>query len=73
MVIETIFNPTNYDEEYDTHLVIDPNISQIEHSVLCLMAGAPRVHRQVLYADLKDIDDNDLVMTIRKSEYADIQ
>ena len=62
-VIETFINPGNYDPDH--YHWQDPALENIEHHVLCLMAGSNRSHRYATYAGLRDIDQERLVMTIR--------
>jgi hypothetical protein len=62
MVFETFVNVLNYNlDAYDPR---DPQIDQITHHTLCLMAGTPRSHRFATYANIKDIGEKKLVMSI---------
>lgn len=62
-IIETFYNPGNYNDDCDKTLA-DPCIEEIQYPLLCMMKGAPRTHRQVLYSSLKDVDPGKVVMTI---------
>ena len=65
MVIETFFNPGNYDA--DNHPKdLDINIQSIEHHGICMLRN-PRSHKFALYNHIKHLDDR-LVMSIKGVE-----
>lgn len=61
-VFETFVNTMNYNA--DSYYPRDSHIDQIAYHALCLMAGTPRSHRYATYANIKDIGEKKLVMSI---------